>query len=489
MASNALDKYEIVIGLEVHAQLQTLSKMYAADSTEYGLLPNTNVSVITLAHPGTLPKLNKQAIEFAIRMGLACDMEITKYNLFDRKSYYYPDLPKGYQVTQDKTPICRNGHVMITSNNVEKRINITRIHMEEDAGKSIHFDQEVDTLVDYNRAGVGLIEIVSEPDMRSGEEAYNYLTEIRRLVRYLDICDGNMEEGSLRCDANISIRLKGTSKFGTRVEIKNMNSIRNVQRAIDYEAARHAELLEKGGKVLAETRMFDAATGQTHAMRMKESMNDYRYFPEPDLQPLIVTEEFIAEVKAKLPSLPRALRLKFVNEYGLPEYDAAVLTDTKEVALYFEALCQLTQNYKAASNWVMGPVKSFMNERAIRINDLPFTLQHLADLIALIDSRQISFSVADNLLLPALANAPHQSAKELAVTMNLIQSSDNSLISSLIDQTIAEFPDKVKEYKNGKKGIAGMIMGIVMKKSSTKLDPKLANELVIKKLDEAALLA
>ncbi len=487
MSENALDKYEIVIGLEVHAQLQTLSKMYASDSTEYGQLPNTNISVITLAHPGTLPRVNEKAVEYAVKMGLACNMQITEYNLFDRKSYYYPDLPKGYQITQDKTPICTKGYMLIVQpDKSEKRINIQRIHLEEDAGKSMHFEQETDTLVDYNRAGVGLIEIVSDPDLRTGEEAYQYLTEIRRLVRYLDICDGNMEEGSLRCDANISIRLKGSTTYGTRVEVKNMNSIRNVQRAIDHEAARQAEVLDKGGKVLAETRMFDAATGLTHAMRLKESMNDYRYFPEPDLQPLIVTEAYINQVRAKLPSLPRALKQKFTKELGLPDYDAGVLTDSKDIALYFEALCELTKNYKAASNWVMGPIKSFLNERALRIADFTLSPQHIADIIALIDGGSISFSSADKQLLPAMANEPQVSAKDMAERLSLTQSSDDSLIIPLIDELIAQFPDKVLEYKNGKKGIAGMIMGMVMKKSSIKIDPKLANALVTQKLDEAS---
>ncbi|MDX5437555.1 MAG: Asp-tRNA(Asn)/Glu-tRNA(Gln) amidotransferase subunit GatB, partial [Pontibacter sp.] len=322
------DKYQAVIGLEVHAQLLTNSKAYSSDSTEFGMLPNTNLSEITLAHPGTLPRVNKRVVEMAVKMGLATNCDITRYNVYARKNYFYPDLPKGYQITQDKTPICTNGHLVVkNADGEEKRIGITRIHMEEDAGKSMHLAGEVETLVDFNRAGVPLIEIVSEPDIRDSEEAYNYLMEIKRLVRYLEICDGNMEEGSLRCDANISVMLKGSPLFGTKVEVKNMNSFRNVQRAIEHEVERQIMVLENGGKVEGETRNFDANTGTTTAMRSKETLNDYRYFPEPDLPPLIIEQEWLNAVKAAMPSLPQELYNRFVKELGLPEYDAAVLTD------------------------------------------------------------------------------------------------------------------------------------------------------------------
>lgn len=364
------NKYELVIGLEVHAQLLTNSKMYTADSTTFGNSPNTNISVITLGHPGTLPKVNKRAVEFAIKMGLACDSQITRKNIFARKNYFYPDLPKGYQLTQDKDPICVGGQVPIVLASGEKKsVTLTRIHMEEDAGKSIHLAGEIDTLVDFNRAGVPLIEIVSEPDMRSSEEAYQFLTEIKKLVKYLEVCDGNMEEGSLRCDANVSIRLWGEKELGKKVEVKNMNSFRNVARAIEHEYERQVLLSESNTEIVSETRTFDATSGNTASMRTKEDLNDYRYFPEPDLSPVIISEEWLKTIQDNLPPLPRELFRKFVDKYGLPEYDAGVLTDSKEIALFFEELCHLTSNYKAASNWVMGPVKSYLNELTLHIDD------------------------------------------------------------------------------------------------------------------------
>src|SRR5690606_31759067 len=323
------------VGLEVHCQLLTKSKIYNTDSTAYGSLPNTNVSVITLAHPGTLPKLNEKVIEYAIKMGLACDSEISRFNIFDRKNYFYPDLPKGYQITQDRTPICKRGHIIINlKDGQEKKVRLNRIHVEEDAGKSIHLAAEVDTLVDFNRAGVPLIEIVTEPDLRSSDEAYALLTEVRKMVRYLEICDGNMEEGSLRCDANISVMLNDATEYGKKVEVKNMNSIRNVQRAIDHEVERQIAEIEKGNAIPSETRLFDATTGLTHGMRTKEELNDYRYFPDPDLSPLEVSDEWLNSIQASMPSMPRELYHKYVDSYGLPEYDAQVLTDSKDVALY-----------------------------------------------------------------------------------------------------------------------------------------------------------
>ena len=322
------DKYEAVIGLEVHAQLLTASKAYSNDSTEYGSLPNTNVSVISLGHPGTLPKSNKKVIEFAVKLGLACKCTIREVNEYARKNYFYADLPKGYQITQDKTPICTGGFITIKkTDGTEKEIAITRIHMEEDAGKSIHDQDPFDTLIDLNRAGVALLEIVSEPEMRSSDEAYAYLTEVRKLVRYLDVCDGNMEEGSLRCDANVSVRLKGDSKFGRRCEVKNMNSIRNVQRAIDFEIKRQIDEIEAGREISQDTRSFDANTGTTSLLRSKEMANDYRYFPEPDLQPVIVTQEYIDIIRKQLPPLPNELFKKYTDTLSLSEYDAGVITD------------------------------------------------------------------------------------------------------------------------------------------------------------------
>ncbi|EON74947.1 Aspartyl-tRNA(Asn) amidotransferase subunit B / Glutamyl-tRNA(Gln) amidotransferase subunit B [Lunatimonas lonarensis] len=478
------EKYELVIGLEVHAQLLTNSKMYTADSTMYGNLPNTNISVITLGHPGTLPKVNKKAVEFAVKMGLACDCHITRRNIFARKNYFYPDLPKGYQVTQDKDPICVGGSVpIILSSGERKNIALTRIHLEEDAGKSIHLAGEVDTLVDFNRAGVPLIEIVSEPDMRSSEEAYQFLTEIKKLVKYLDICDGNMEEGSLRCDANVSIRLKGSTQLGKKVEVKNMNSFRNVARAIEHEFERQIILEEQGEEIVSETRTFDAAAGTTSGMRTKEDLNDYRYFPEPDLSPVVISEEWLASIQKTLPPLPRELYEKFVTTYGLPEYDAGVLTDSKEIALYFEELCALTSNYKAASNWMMGPIKSYLNELTLHIADFPISPVAVASLIGMIDDGKVSFSAASQKIYPEMLKSPEKAPIEIATELNLIQQSDEGSLKPIVDQVLAENAQKVEEYRAGKKGLMGMFMGQVMKKSQGKADPKVASKLLSEMLD------
>ncbi len=478
------DKYTVVIGLEVHAQLLTKSKMFAADSTAFGNLPNTNVSVITLGHPGTLPKANRKAVEYAIKMGLACESKITRVNLFDRKNYFYPDLPKGYQITQDKSPICVGGYVTVkTADGVTRDIRLNRVHMEEDAGKSIHLPEEPDTLVDFNRAGVPLIEIVTEPDIRSSEEAYVFLTEVRKLVRYLDICDGNMEEGSMRCDANISVMLNDASEYGKKVEVKNMNSIRNVQRAIEHEVARQIEKLEKGEAIVSETRTFDAAKGTTASMRTKEDLNDYRYFPEPDLSPLVVSDAWLDEIKVSMPSLPKALFQKFVQEYQLPEYDAQVLTDSKRFAMYFEALCEETGNYKAASNWMMGPIKSYLNEASLHISLFPVQPKQIATLINLVDSGKISFSIASQKIYPELIKSPGEDPLKIAEEMNLIQESNSDTIIPIVEEVLASLPQKVNEYKSGKKGILGLFMGEIMKKSKGKADPKVASELLKERLD------
>ncbi|GAB3201288.1 aspartyl-tRNA(Asn)/glutamyl-tRNA(Gln) amidotransferase subunit B [Pontibacter aydingkolensis] len=473
------DKYQAIIGLEVHAQLLTESKAYSSDSTEYGMMPNTNLSAITLGHPGTLPRVNKKVVEMAAKMGIATNCEITRHNIYARKNYFYPDLPKGYQITQDKTPICTNGHLVIKdAEGNDKTIGITRIHMEEDAGKSMHLPGEIETLVDFNRAGVPLIEIVSEPDIRDSVEAYNYLIEIKRLVKYLDICDGNMEEGSLRCDANISVMLKDSPLWGTKVEVKNMNSFRNVQRAIEHEIERQIMVLENGGKVDGETRNFDANTGSTTAMRSKETMNDYRYFPEPDLQPLVIEQEWLDSVKAAMPSLPQVLYNRFVNELGLPEYDAAVLTDAKEIALYFEELCKETTNYKAASNWMMGPVKSYLNELQLHINDFPLAPEQIAQIISLVDQNKVSHSIASKQIFPYMLEHPETTAQQVAEEQNLLQESNSDELAQIINEVLAANPAKVAEYKAGKQSLIGMFMGEIMKKTKGKADPKVANQLL-----------
>lgn len=477
------NKYTAVIGLEVHAQLLTKSKIYNSDSAEYGGQPNTHVGVITLGHPGTLPKLNKTAIEYAIRMGLACHCQISRKQIFDRKNYFYPDLPKGYQLTQDRTPICLKGYVpVVTRSGVTKSVILNRIHIEEDAGKSIHLENEKDTLVDFNRAGVPLIEIVTEPDMHNSEEAYAFLTEIRKLVRYLEICDGNMEEGSLRCDANISVMPAGSSVLGKKVEVKNMNSIRNVQRAIDHEIERQIAELEKGNPVLSETRTFDASNGRTYSMRTKEELNDYRYFPDPDLSPLVISEEWLASITASMPALPEALLEKFITTYQLPAYDAGVLTDTKETAAYFEQLCMYTKSFKAASNWVMGPLKSMMNDPG-ESNKIPQP-RKLAELIDLVDKGLVSYTAAAQSIFPVLILHKDKSVLHIAEELNLIQDRNSDSILPVVMQVLKEFPLKVEEYKNGKKGIISMFMGEVMKRSKGKADPKMATELLTQKLNE-----
>jgi len=424
-------------------------------------------------------------LEFAIKMGLACHSEISRFTIFDRKNYFYPDLPKGYQITQDRTPICKGGYITVSlKDGAERNIQLTKIHLEEDAGKSIHLPTEEDTLVDFNRSGVPLIEIVTDPCITTSDEAYACLTEIRKLVRYLEICDGNMEEGSLRCDANVSVMLHGAKEFGKKVEVKNMNSIRNVQRAIDHEIERQITLLKRGKEVISETRTFDAATGKTHSMRTKEELNDYRYFPDPDLSPVIVSEEWLAEIKASMPALPNELKDKFVNHYGLSLYDAKVLTDSKDIPLYFEELCKHSDNYKAAANWIMGPVKSYLNERTLTAKDFPISVQTLAELIQLIDGNKVNFSTASQRIFPELLKSPGKSALEVAQELNLIHDSNEDSILRIIEQVIIDYPAKVQEYKKGKNGILGMFMGEVMKRSKGKADPKKANELLLKKLDE-----
>jgi len=474
------DKYIVVIGLEVHAQLLTESKLFCADATAYGADPNTHISPISLGHPGTLPMLNKKAVDYAIKMGLACESSITKENIFARKNYFYPDLPKGYQVTQDKAPICVGGKVWIKTPECseEKPIALNRIHMEEDAGKSIHTEDTTDTLVDYNRAGVPLIEIVTEPDLRSANEAYAFLTEVRRLVRYLEICDGNMEEGSLRCDANISVMLKGAEEYGNKVEVKNMNSIRNVHRAIEHEAERLIQLTEKGEYIISETRDFDASTGTTSSLRTKEELNDYRYFPEPDLAPLIVGDDWIARIKEGMPALPRELFRKFTVEYGLPQYDAQVLIDNRAIAVYFDTLCQETRNYKSASNWIMGPVKSYLNDKNLEISDLLIKPKQLAGLINLVDEGMVSNTVANQQIFVKMLEGNTSDAKTIANEANLIQESSSESIQPIIDEVLIELSEKVKEYKSGRKGLIGLFVGEVMKRSKGKADPKKTNELI-----------
>jgi aspartyl-tRNA(Asn)/glutamyl-tRNA(Gln) amidotransferase subunit B len=480
--SISYEAYEVVVGLEVHAQLLTNSKLFCGDSAVFGGEPNTHISPITLGHPGTLPKLNKKAISFAMKIGLACHSSITRYNYFARKNYFYPDLPKGYQLSQHTTPICKEGYVTIRMQQGTKDIRLNRIHLEEDAGKSLHDIDPNNTCVDYNRAGVPLVEIVTEPDLRSGEEAYAYLTELRKLLRYLEICDGNMEEGSMRCDANISIRKKGDPKLGTKVEVKNLNSIRNVKRAIEYESKRMIDLVESGGAIVQQTRSFDAGNGTTFALRTKEDANDYRYFADPDLAPFVVTEEMLQEVKATIPLLPEEKVAKYMQELKLPEYDARVITDEKELAAYFEQIIQHTTNYKAAANWMLGPVKSWLNETGRPVTELPVTPAAIAALIGLIDGNQLNFSVASTRVFNGLLNEPNKEPLQMAKELNLLQDSDEGNVAAWIEEVLNKMPDKVAEYKKGKKGLIGLFVGEVKKVSKGKADPKLTNDILLKKL-------
>ena len=478
------DKYELVVGLEVHAQLSTFSKAFSSDSAAFGGDPNEHISMVSLGHPGTLPMINKKMVEYAVKMGLACNSTINLNNTFARKNYFYADLPKGYQITQDHAPVCLGGSVKVRlSDGSQKDIAIHHMHMEEDAGKSMHDQHHADSLIDLNRAGVPLIEIVSEPDIRSAEEAGQYLTEIRKLLRYLEICDGNMEEGSMRCDANISVRLRGDTAYGNRCEVKNMNSIRNVQRAIEHEFERQVAVIEQGGRIEQNTLNFDADTGETSVLRSKEMANDYRYFPEPDLQPLFLTNEYVDTIKKSLPALPNELYEKYTAELGLPTYDTTVITADKEIALYFEDLVRHTDNYKSAANWLMGPVKSFLNENGKQITEFGIKAPNLAALIGLVDSGKINNSIAAQKLFPAMINEPAKSAEQLAKELNLLITAGEDDVQQFISQAIAKFPDKVKEYQKGKKGVLGLFMGEIMKQSKGKIDPQKTNQLLIKELE------
>jgi aspartyl-tRNA(Asn)/glutamyl-tRNA(Gln) amidotransferase subunit B len=465
------EKYEIVIGLEVHAQLNTKTKVFAADETTFGAAPNSQVSAITAGFPGVLPKLNKNVFEKAIKLGLALACDITKENHFDRKNYFYADLPKGYQISQDKTPICRNGFVEITIDNAIKKIVLNRIHIEEDAGKNNHELDENYSLVDLNRAGVPLLEIVTEPVIHSSDEAYQFLTEIRKLVRYLDVCDGNMEEGSMRCDANVSVRLHGETTFRNRVEVKNMNSIRNVKRAIDVEVKRQIDIYENGGSIDQETRGFNPTDATSFPLRSKENAHDYRYFPEPDLPPVLVTQETIDTIKKAMPALPKELQHTFTTAYNLSAYDAQVLTDEKEFADYYLQTIQFTKNYKAAANWIINEVKSFTNENNISITDFKVKPNQIAEIIQLLYDNIISSSGAKT-IFKAYTESNTKSAIAIAEELNLIQSSDKNEMTIWIENALAKYPDKVEEYKKGKKGNLNLFVGEVMKLSRGAANPK-----------------
>ena len=476
------NKYEIVVGLEVHVQLQTQSKLFCGDSAGFGAAPNTHISAISLAHPGILPRMNNKAIEYAIKLGLSLGCEIEQHNYFARKNYFYPDLPKGYQISQHTTPICKNGFVKIKTEQAERSIRLNRIHIEEDAGKSLHDVDEHNTSIDLNRAGVPLLEIVSEPDIHSSDEAFAYITELRRLVRWLEVCDGNMEEGSMRCDANISVRLKGETRLGTRVEVKNLNSIRNVKRAIDLEADRLVALIENGETIIQETRSYDADKHTTFSLRTKEDADDYRYFADPDLSPFEISDAYLTDIRNGLPALPEALEHQYVEQYGLSIYDAHFICSDKAFARFFELTIQHQPHYKAVANWIMGPIKSYLNDHALELEQLPLLPQQLAQMVQLVEEGKVNFGIASTRVFQGMIQAPQASALEVATALNCLQESDQGSIEKWVLEAIQKMPEKVKEYQSGKKGLIGLFAGEVKKLSKGKADMQLVNKLLIEKL-------
>ena len=475
--------YEVVIGLEIHAQLATKSKLFCGDSTSFGAAPNSQVSAISLAHPGTLPKTNREAVLLAVQLGLACNCEIEQVNYFARKNYFYPDLPKGYQISQHTSPICKGGYLTITTSTGTRNIQLNRIHLEEDAGKSLHDQDPRRSFIDLNRAGTPLVEIVTEPDIHSAEEAAQFVTEIRKLVRWLGVSDGNMEEGSLRCDANISLRPKGTSRLGTKVEVKNLNSIRHLKKAIEYEIVRMTDLLSKGQLIQQQTRSFDATTDTTFSLRNKEEANDYRYFPDPDLAPFTITEAYLTQLRANMPELPQHLQERFLQIDGLTSYDAKQLSEEISTARFFEATVQVCQHPKAIANWILGPIKQWMNEHSTDDVSFPISPAALAELIELVESGQLNFSVASGKLLPAIIST-QRNARQLAVEMNLLQTNEAAELTAWIDQVLQRMPEKVQEYKKGKKGLIGLFVGEVKKISAGKANPQEVTRLLEEQLNQ-----
>ena len=473
------EKFEPVIGLEVHAQLLTDTKIFCSCKNAYGAPPNSLTCPVCLGMPGTLPVLNRKAVEYAIKMGLATDCSITAFSRFARKNYFYPDLPKGYQISQYDEPLCQNGKIKIQVNGIEKNIGITRIHLEEDAGKSIHgFDN---TLVDFNRCGVALIEIVSEPDLRSPEEAYDYLIKLKQILEYLEICDCNMEEGSLRCDANISLRPIGEEKFGTKTEMKNMNSFRGVERALRFEIERQKAILEKGKNIIQQTMLWDEAKGEARPMRSKEESHDYRYFPEPDLVPIEVEENWKTKILNDLPELPDQKYFRFLNKYNLRHYDAAILTSDKYLAEYFERVNDLINDPQLVSKWIQGEVLRTLSQKNLTSKQIPLAAENLGELLNLIKAGTISANIAKEVFDKMVEN--NESAKIIVEREKLIQVSDDSELEQIIQTVISENPNEVERYRRGAKNLFAFFMGQVMKKTKGKANPSVANNLLRKALD------
>ena len=479
-----MTKYTTVIGLEVHAELKTKSKAFCTCSAEFTNVPNTHVCPGCLGLPGTLPVLNKQVVEFAIRAGLAVNCEIQKYNKFDRKSYFYPDPCTNYQISQLDKPICLAGHIDINVDGEEKRIGVTRIHMEQDAGKLVHSGATISTsdfsAVDYNRAGVALIEIVSEPDMRSAEEARAYMENLKAILEYTDVCDCKMQEGSLRCDANVSIMPEGSTEFGTRVEIKNLNSFRALVRAIEYEVERQKEVLAEGGRLIQETRTWDDANGCTLSMRNKETAEDYRYFPDADLVPVVIDDAWIERVRAELPELPAQRQARLMEQHGLPKYDASIIVSTKAMAEYFDEAVKTAQDAKGVANWLLGDVSAYLNNEGITISEFKVTPAHLAELVNLTKEGVLSSKLAKKVFAEMLKE--DKAPKALVKELGLEQVSDEGAIMKLVEETIAENPQSVADFKAGKDRAIGFLVGQIMKKSKGKANPGMVQSMLKEKL-------
>ncbi|WP_028314291.1 Asp-tRNA(Asn)/Glu-tRNA(Gln) amidotransferase subunit GatB [Desulfatibacillum aliphaticivorans] len=475
-------EFEAVIGLEVHAQLKTESKIFCGCSTAFGASPNTHTCPVCLGMPGSLPVLNKRVVDYAMRMALATQCSISPYSRFARKNYFYPDLPKGYQISQYELPIAEHGHLMVDTDQGRKKIGITRIHMEEDAGKLTHDSHRPVSRVDLNRTGTPLIEIVSEPDMRSPWEASAYLKQLHAILRYLDICDGNMEEGSFRCDANVSVRPRGQEEFGTRAEIKNMNSFRNVERAIAYEIDRQSTLVEEGGEVIQETRLWDAEKNRTFSMRGKEEAHDYRYFPDPDLVPLVIDEAWIEQVRGLLPELPEERKARFLEQYGLAQDDAVFLTSAREMADYYEACVEIFNDPKQVCNWVTGALAALLNAKGISVTESPISAQRLAALLKLIKDGVISGKIAKTVF--ECMETDERDPEAIVKEKGLVQVSDSGEIESMVQEVLDACPEEAEAYRGGKKKLMGFFVGQIMKKTKGKANPQTVNQLLKEKLDK-----
>ena len=477
-----IKEYEVVIGLEVHAELSTKTKIYCSCSTEFGADPNTHCCPICTGMPGVLPVLNEKVPEYAIKMGMATNCEIARFSKQDRKNYFYPDLPKAFQTSQYDLPLCEHGHVDIVVDGVPKTIGITRIHIEEDAGKLIHDDFTGSTLVDMNRCAVPLIEIVSEPDIRSAKEAVEYMQTLKGILEYLEICDCKMQEGSLRCDVNLSVRKKGETKFGTRTETKNLNSFKSIERSIEFEIRRQVEELENGGTIYQETRRFDDAKGIGYAMRTKEDAHDYRYFEEPDLAPMVQSEEYLESLRASLPEMPNARKKRYMEEFGLSEYDSFQITNSKKLADYFEKTVSICNNPKAVANWIMSDFSKMMNEQELEINETKISEENLAELIKLIDTNVISSAIAKKVFIDMFETG--KMAKEIVEEKGLVQITDTGAIKEIVEKVVENNEQSVSDYLAGKDKAIGFLVGQIMKETKGKANPKIVNELLVEVLND-----